>query len=159
VASEVTGAHLHDYADAFEVTVDHAVRWPAERWARVIFEGAPPPIRVLLLMGWRVALGFRLGPRDAPDHVLGWRITDREPNAIGLGLESSAMTAQVTVAVDSGAVCQSTWVGHRGWVARARWALVGPVHRLLVPYLLGRAATDHQLATDSCPGRRRGGRR
>ena len=65
VPEELTGASsLQDpaYVDAFDI--DLASPAPsAELWARSVFEGAPAAVRWFIVIGWRVGLGLRLGPR------------------------------------------------------------------------------------------------
>jgi hypothetical protein len=63
------------YVDAFAIDLASAAP-SAEGRARSVFEGAPVAMRWFMVVGWRLGLGLRLGPRT-PEHVLGWRITGR----------------------------------------------------------------------------------
>lgn len=126
------------YEDTFHVATG-GPRSP-EEWARAAFEGAPPPVRLFLLFGWRAVLGLRLGPRPSAEHVLGWRITNSGSETIHLTSRSPLMAAQLVMRVEGPGVTLSTHVSFEGRGGRPVWALVGPIHRRLIPYLLGRAA-------------------
>jgi hypothetical protein len=134
-----------DYIDAFEVPISNT-RTP-EQWARAVFESAPRPVRWFLLLGWREMLGLRLGPRPSSDHVLGWRITETSPDAVRLELRSSLMTAQLILRVASSTAVLTTHVYYTRRLAHPLWAAVGPIHRQVIPYLLGRAASFPRPAT------------
>jgi hypothetical protein len=138
-----------DYRDAFEVPTDKTDTRTPEQWARALFEHAPLPVRWFLLLGWRWVLGLRLGPRPSPDHVLGWRIAETSPNAIRLKLRSPLMTAQLILRVTSSTTVLTTHVYYTRSLARPLWAAVGLIHRQMIPYLLGRAASFPRPATGS----------
>jgi hypothetical protein len=131
-----------DYTDAFAVTTVAAGTRTPEQWARVTFEGAPRPMRWFLLVGWRAVLGFHLGPRPSVDHVLGWRIVTTEPDAIRLELRSALMTGQLLLRqTEPDLVVLTTEVFYRRRRASVLWSAVAPLHRQLIPILLGRAAS------------------
>lgn len=138
-----------DYRDAFEVPIDKTDRRTAEQWLRAVFEDAPRPVRWFLLLGWRGVLGLRLGPRPSPDHILGWRIASREHDEVRLELHSALMKAQLTLRLSSSTAVWSTNVSYTQPLARSLWAAVGVIHRQIVPYLLGRAASFPQPKTNS----------
>jgi hypothetical protein len=142
-----TAANPPDYRDAFEVpTLSMDTRTP-EQWAHAVFESAPRPVRWFLLLGWRGVLGLRLGPRPSSDHVLGWRIASTEPDAVHLELRSAFMTAQLILRVASSTAVLTTNVYYTRRLARPLWAAVGLIHRHMIPYLLGRAASFPRPAT------------
>lgn len=130
-----------DYKDAFEVSISKMDTRTPEQWSRAVFESATRPARWFLLLGWRWVLGLRLGPRPSSDHVLGWRIVSTEPDVIRLELHSTLMTAQLILRVASSAAVLTTHVYYTRRLARPLWASVGLIHRQMVPYLLGRAAS------------------
>src|SRR5579875_3626765 len=84
-----------NYKDMFEVSIPDTDTRTAEQWVRAIFEDAPRPVRWFLLLGWRGVLGLRLGPRTSPDHILGWPIVTREPDAVCLKLHSTLLKSQL----------------------------------------------------------------
>jgi Protein of unknown function (DUF2867) len=112
-----------------------------ELWARAVFEGAPLPVRWFLLAGWRAVLGLRLGPRGSPGHVLGWRIVAAETGAVRLELRSRLMVAQLVLRLERSEAVLTTLVFYHRAAARPLWAVVAPIHRLIIPYLLNRAAS------------------
>jgi hypothetical protein len=130
-----------DYRDAFEVPTDRTDTRTPEQWARAVFESAPRPLRWFLLLGWRWVLGLRLGPRPSSDHVLGWRIVETSPEAVRLELRSAFMTAQLILRVASSTAVLTTNVYYTWRLAHPLWAAVGLIHRQMIPYLLGRAAS------------------
>ncbi len=136
-----------DYRDAFEVSTDKADTRTSEQWLRAVFEDAPRPMRWFLLLGWRGVLGLRLGPRPSPDHILGWRIASREPDEVHLELHSVFMHAQLFLHLSNLTAVWSTHVYYTRPLARPLWAAVGVIHRQMIPYLLGRAASFPQSAT------------
>jgi Protein of unknown function (DUF2867) len=131
-----------DYREGFEVSLSPTDTRSAEEWSRSVFEEAAPPVRWFLLVGWRAVLGLRLGPRPSPDHVLGWRIVSSEPDRIRLELRSSLMTSTLKLVVSGSTVVLATNVHYAGSTARVLWTALGPVHRTVLPYLLGRAAAS-----------------
>jgi hypothetical protein len=52
------------------------------------------------------------------------------------------MTAELVVRVSVTTVVVSTELRYRRPIARLLWAFVGPVHRLVIPYLLRRAVSS-----------------
>lgn len=136
-----------DYVDAFEVPKLSTDTRTPEQWARAVFESAPRLVRWFLLLGWRWVLGLRLGPRPSPDHVLGWRIVSTEPDAIHLELRSALMVARLILRVASSTTVWITNVHYTRSLARPLWTAVGLIHRKIIPYLLGRAASIPQPAT------------
>lgn len=129
-----------DYRDVFEVPTSSTDTRTPEQWARAVFEHAPRLVRWFLLLGWRWVLGLRLGPRASSDHVLGWRIASREPDAVRLELRSPFMTAQLILRVTSSTAVLTTNVSYTRRLAHPLWAAVSLIHRQMIPYLLGHAA-------------------
>ena len=79
-----------------------------------MFEEAPALLRPILVFGWRVGLGLRLGPQRSPDYVLGWSMTGAGPDTVTLEAESRLLRARDVVVVDESSV---TWVT-RVWFER-----------------------------------------
>jgi hypothetical protein len=134
-----------DRATVLELTAPGASAYSAEQWARATFEAAPRLVRVLLPLSWRFGLGLRLGPRPAPDHILGWRIVRTHSDAIILESGSRLMTAHNVVVVGDSGVRWAAFVRYERRGVRALWALAVPIHRLTLSYVLAHAAT--RLAT------------
>ncbi|KZM72901.1 DUF2867 domain-containing protein [Nocardia terpenica] len=127
-----------DYASAFELGT-RGTRQTPERWARSVFEDAPAAMRVVLVLGWRLVLGLRMGPTATPDYVLGWHITEQGPNVVVLESNSPFLAAQNIVVTNDSTVSWSTLVRFDRWIARPIWAVVAPFHHRTIPYLLRRA--------------------
>jgi hypothetical protein len=131
-----------DYRDRFQVEATGPDDRTAEEWARAALEGMPAALRALVLFAHRRLLRFELGPLDAADHVLGWRIVSSEHDAVRLAAEGPLIRAVlVGRRTGAGAMVLRTFVHfRRGRLSRATWFVVGPVHRRVAPYLLARAA-------------------
>jgi Protein of unknown function (DUF2867) len=129
-----------DYICAFELPRPAANWRTAEQWSRAVFEGAPIPVRALLILGWRIALDLRLGPRKAKDHILGWRIRSAQPDLLVLEQDSYLITGHNVVQVDDTRVVWTTFVGYRNVLGRVAWALVVPFHIFTIPRPLQHSA-------------------
>jgi hypothetical protein len=129
-----------DYASAFRLSTARARNRTPELWARAVFEQAPALLRPILVFGWRVGLGLRLGPRPSPGFVLGWSVRSAGPDTVTLGAESRLLRAQNLVVVDESSVTWVTLVRFERPLARPIWAVTSVVHHRVIPYLLGRAA-------------------
>jgi hypothetical protein len=134
------GAGAPDYRETFEVSRGAADRRSPEQWMRAVFEDAPLPLRWSLLVGWRVGLGLRLGPRSSPEHVLGWPVASSGAGAIRLEAHSPLMTAGLVLRLDASTAALTSTVSYHRRAARPLWTAVLPVHRRMAPYLLRRAA-------------------
>jgi hypothetical protein len=130
-----------DYADAFEVTVDEADDRTAEQVVRTGLAKVSPVMYPALLMAHRHVLGFRLGPRSSPDHVMGWRVVTSEPELCRLEADGPLMAGtMVARRVDAVTARLTTSVRYRRPVARIIWTIVGPIHRRAAPHLMDLAA-------------------
>jgi hypothetical protein len=93
-----------------------------------------------MLAGWRLVLGLRLGPRQSPDHILGWKIIDRRPDETVCQLPSRFLDAYNTSVKVDGTFVWSTFVGYTRPFAKVIWPPVALLHRPLVRMALRRAA-------------------
>ena len=128
------------YTYACEVETSPMDSRSPEQWARAVFEGAPTPLRWFIVLGWRVALGLRLGPRQSPSYVLGWKILSTTPDVVVLGVESFLLRAQLVIRVHESQVLHATFVHYERRAARVVWTVAAPIHRLVIPFLLRHAA-------------------
>lgn len=146
VAEENDTLSKSDYASAFAARIIGTDDRSPEQWVRDTFEGAPRPLRWFVRVGWRYVLGFRLGPRPSPAHVLGWKIVSTTPEAIKLEVQSPLVTALKVLRVEDSRVVMTTFVRYERKSARAVWSAIAPVHHRTEPYLLGHAAShSYQL--------------
>jgi hypothetical protein len=115
----------------------------AEQFARSALDNAPPFVRVMMRVTQRYLLGFRLGPRAAPDHIQGWRIVRSERTVIQLEVIGVLGRAVVVgQQLDPRKRRLTTYNFYsRPKLGRFIWAIAGPMHRRIAAYLLERAAT------------------
>ena len=131
----------YDYADAFEVDLAGGDTRPAGQVFQAGLVGAPRVLRRTVLIAHRYLLRFRLGPASGGDDVFGWQILTREPDVIRLQAAGPLMRG-VLVARRIGptrAALTTSLYYERPRLARIIWAIVGPLHRRIAPYLLERA--------------------
>jgi hypothetical protein len=140
--SAVSDSDEHDYRDAFSVSLRaDATPLSAEQWSRLLLEAPAAPMRWFLRVGWRTALGLKLGPIGSPDHVLGWRIGGRGPGWVRLEQESRLLSASLVTRVERERLTQATFVCYKSRLAPLIWYPVSLLHRHIVPHLLGRATS------------------
>jgi hypothetical protein len=133
-----------DYEAAWEVTLRGSAPRSAEQWARAIFEDAPRALRAFVVAGWTTVLGLHLEPRPSPDRVLGWRFVTTGPDTIILEEPFRYGTAHNVVRVEGSGVLLATFVRHEKRGGRLVWSIAAPLHHRIIPYLLGRAASEWQ---------------
>ncbi|WP_194891052.1 DUF2867 domain-containing protein [Catenulispora pinisilvae] len=122
----------------------------AEQWARAVWEGASPPTRVFLRVGWR-CLGLRVPL--APERVLGWTVAESDPERVVLAAPSRLLAARNIVHLDARGVHWTTEVEYRGALGRGLWTVAAPIHKALIPVLVRRAARAAGEARASEGGR------
>ncbi len=142
---EVTEApprgRAYDYADSFAVGRSATDPRTAEEWMRAVFEGSPAVFRYGLPVAWRGFIGLRLGPRPSPGHMLGWRTVSSEPMLAVFEAESRIGEANLVLRLEPGRAVLTTFLHHlRPEIIGPVFVVAGPIHRWVVPYLLGRAA-------------------
>ncbi len=132
----------YDYADSFERTLDHDETRSAEELVRVALEETPPrALQELVRLIWRVGLGFEVGPRRSPDHVVGARITTNTPDLVHLDVRGPVMRGVIAGRrIPPNRFLVTTFI-HYEQPTRAglTWAVVSPLHRAIARYLLVRA--------------------
>lgn len=136
----LTGLDDIGYREGFRVAVPPGGPVDAESWARATLEGAPRPMRRFLRIGWPL-LGIRLGPAGSTEHVHGWRVVHRSPNAVVLGVESRLIGVPRIVVTLDGPDGERVldWVmaiRYRNAAGRRLWLVIAPGHRAFVRELL-----------------------
>ncbi len=129
----------YDYADAYAIELRQPDSRTAEDFVRCALEQASPPIRRTIRIAHRYLLRLRLGPPSSPDHLFGWKIVVSTPEVVRLEAVSPLLGRAVLVGrrVDSTGMRLTTCIKfHRRAVGGAIWAVVGPLHRRIAPYLL-----------------------
>ena len=139
VSSSLAGEFPSDYAVAFELSGTRHRR-DAQSWARAIWQYAPAPLPVVLYAGWRAFLGLRLAARDDPRTVLGWAVTDTAPGTVSLDAAGRFLAARNIVSVHADGLTWTTLVHFTDRRGRWLWRAAVPMHLLLVPFTVRRAA-------------------
>jgi hypothetical protein len=139
---EIAGeAFRSDYADSFELAPTELRT--ADAWARATLEQGPAALRSFVMFGWRFVLLLRLRPKDHANCIAGWPILLRTPETVVLGVESALLgRARLTFRASPDLVSASSNVSYERRGARAIWAVAGLLHRRILPYLLGHAASS-----------------
>lgn len=139
-AGPPAGMRQPDFACTYVVALAPGDTRSSEQWARTVWEEAPAPLRLVMLAGWKLVLRLRLGPRHSPDHILGWRITARDPDRTECRLDSPFLSAGNVFRTSGGRLAWSTFVTYDRPAARLIWPPAAPLHRLIVRIALHRAA-------------------
>lgn len=139
VDSAVLDAHLPgwDYADGFDVTVDGAAPHSAMTAMRCLL--GPGPGHVVLRIRDRLVGAVGLEPAVTGADDLFPVLVDTPQLAV-VGLDDSHLDFRILLSLDERRVRCVTVVRRHNALGRAYFAVVGPFHRRLVPYLLRRAA-------------------
>jgi hypothetical protein len=139
VVRSLTTLSEPDYVDFFAINMSEMANWSAERWARAILEEAPVARRNARVLGR--LMGLRLGPRNSPDHVQGWKIAARGDNWIRVETGSWYATAQALCLVESEQASISLSLRYdQPVVAALVWAFIRGPHQRAVPVMLHQAA-------------------
>ena len=136
------GETAADYTDVFEVDILDGDTRGAEQMFRDALSGTAGTGGGLVLWIHRHVLRFRLGPYSAPDHVIGWPIVHSDHDEIVLTTSGPLMRGELTLRRQDGRRATLTTRVHFGQKTAARlvWAVVGPLHRVVAPRLMQRAA-------------------
>jgi hypothetical protein len=137
------GSDRYDYADAFEIRLLESDARSSEQFARSALEQAPWAARWTIRIAHRHLLRLRLGPDPSPNHIIGWQIVASESDLIHLEALSPLLGRGVLLGrrlAPTRARITTYLFYKRPAPARALWAIAGPVHRKVAPYLLQRAA-------------------
>lgn len=135
-----------DYTDVFEVPLPQGDSRSAEEMFRDAVGREADGGAVLWVH--RHVLRFSLGPNSSPDHIIGWTIVRSDHDELVLGARGPLMRGELTLRRrDDRRASLTTRVHYRrGLTARTVWALVGPVHRVVAPRLMARAAVWQPIA-------------
>jgi Protein of unknown function (DUF2867) len=131
-----------DYADVFEVPLPPGDSRTAEQLFRDAVGHKPGAGGAAVLWIHRHILRFHLGPVSSPDHIIGWTIIRSDHDELALVARGPLMQGELTLRRrDDRRASLTTRVHYsRRIAARTVWALVGPIHRVVAPRLMKRAA-------------------
>jgi hypothetical protein len=131
----------YDYADSFEVRLEHPDTHSAEQWARAALEDSPSAMRRLIVVVHVHVLRFRLGPDSDADHILGWPIVTAEREVVRVETAGPLLRGTIILRRTSPTrAAVTTCLFYQRPAARLMWVAVGPLHRRVSSYLLRRAA-------------------
>jgi hypothetical protein len=128
----------YDYADSYEIELAEGdMRTPQEVFRDAVGQG-PSVLRPIVPIVHRQVLRFRLGALVSPNHLFGWRVVYSGPEVIHLEAAGPLMRGIIVGRRASPpTVVFTTFVVYvRPATARIIWALVGPLHRRIVPSFL-----------------------
>jgi hypothetical protein len=131
-----------DYVDVFEVPV----RQDDSRTGEQAFRDGLGHRRGVgggfVLWIHRHILRFQLGPYSSPQHIIGWSIKHSDADEIELVADGPLMRGQLRLRREDGrrAVLTTRLHYRQKVAARAIWAVVGPLHRVIAPELMKRTA-------------------
>ncbi len=140
-----------DYADSFALDLTVADDNTPEHWARTALGQAPTLIRVVIRVAQAHVLRLHLRPAADPKAVLGWCVARSTYDTLHLRATGPLVHADIVVHRPSLLrVTTTTSLVYKQKSGRWLWMLVGPLHRRIAPYLVGRAATS--LVRPEVPG-------
>ncbi|OBH70572.1 hypothetical protein A5682_09665 [Mycobacterium mantenii] len=137
-----TGETAADYVDVFEVPIAAGDVRSAEQAFRDGLGDRPGAGGHLVLWIHRNVLRLRLGPPRSPGHLIGWPIVRSDPDELVLSTRGPLMRGELTLRRQDGqrAVLTTRLHYRHRTAARAVWALIGPLHRIVAPRLMQRSA-------------------
>ncbi|WP_156687747.1 DUF2867 domain-containing protein [Mycobacterium sp. Marseille-P9652] len=137
----VATAACPDYTDVFEVPIEPGDSRTAEQAFRDAVGRRPGVSGSAVAWIHRHVLRLSLGPYSAPGRVIGWPIVRSDPDEFVLATGGPLMDARLTLRREGGRrATLTTRLHYRRGSARAVWAAVGPLHRVVAPRLMERSA-------------------
>ena len=130
-----------DYTDAFEVAAGDGDSRTPEQAFRDALGAEPGAIWHLVLFIHRHVLRFRLGPLASSDYAIGWKIVRSDPDQVVVATDGPLMRSQLMLRreADRRVLITQVFYRHRA-TARIVWAIVGPLHRAVIPRLMVHSA-------------------
>lgn len=134
-------ATAYDYADAFEIDLPEAETSAPEQLFRAALGNASWTLRWVPFVH-RHVLRLHLGPRSSRDHLLGWEIIRSDADVVHLEAAGPLIRGIIVGRrVSPATLVFTTFVSYTSrTAARVVWAITGPLHRRIAPYLLERGA-------------------
>jgi hypothetical protein len=117
-----------DYADIVTATIGVTPAAP-EQVIHAALNGVPRGLLLLIPFVQRALLGFRLKLRPSPDHLLGWKIADRDDNWMRIETASWFLTGHVVMHVDDGRISLASFIRYDRALAALVWPPVSLIHR------------------------------
>lgn len=130
-----------EYADRYELTP--APPGTPEEWARALFGDRPVLTERVV---WAGLLRLHLDPVAGPDTVAGWAVAARGDGWIRLETCSRHLDARLLVQAGEGCAAVTTALHYRHRRGARTWAVLSPIHRMLVPLVFRTAAKRRAAA-------------
>ena len=124
-----------DYADAFQCATGGRRPLDAIIVARALLAPSSAARRLLAV---RDLVVRPVGLRAVSGGELILPVIEQSPHRVVSGLDDRHLDVRVVITVAAGVARCTTVVRRHGWLGRLYFAVVGPVHRRLVPRLLVR---------------------
>lgn len=139
VATEPWVEQGHDYADSFELRLEHPDGHTAEQWMRAALEQSAPLIRGTIRFVHGRITRFELS--SGPHSVLGWETVSSVPDAFHIETRGPMLRAEIVARRTSDRTATvTTFLFYKRRTTGLMWLVIGPLHRRIAPYLLERAA-------------------
>lgn len=129
-----------DYTDLVTGTVSTTPTRTPEQWLRLMLSGVPRGLLLAVPLIQRVALGLRLELKPSPDHIIGWKITERGEKHIRIEATSWFLTGHVIVHVDHDQLSFASFVRYDRKPAAIIWPPISLIHRQVVLAVVRSAA-------------------
>ncbi|OMC20669.1 DUF2867 domain-containing protein [Mycobacterium colombiense] len=138
-----TGETAADYVDVFEVPITAGDARTAEQAFRDGLGDRPGAGGKLVLWIHRNVLRLHLGPARSEGHLIGWPIVRSDADELVLATGGPLMRGELTLRrLDGRRAVLTTRLHYRRRIAaRAVWAFIGPLHRVVAPRLMRRSAS------------------
>lgn len=157
IAEPALGGARWDYADTFEILLDHPDDHAAEQWLRTALDRAGEPVRRLVRLVHRNVVRFDLDGIDA-DTSIGWRQVVSQHDVAALEADGSLLRAVIVARRHTPTRCTgSTYLFfHKRTTARLMWLIVRPLHLQVERQLLASAARTLTNPRINLPGSKQG---
>jgi hypothetical protein len=132
----------YDYADSFEVVLDHPDTHSAEEWVRTALHQAPDALATLIRLVHRHVIRFRLGPAFDDEHIIGWRVVVSSQDVMQMEASGPIVDAVIVARRKSPTVATLTTFlfYRRSAAAKLMLVAIRPVHKRAAYDLMRRAA-------------------
>ncbi|ANY07769.1 DUF2867 domain-containing protein [Pseudonocardia sp. HH130630-07] len=141
-----------DYGDAFTADVPPGAldsTRAAEHAQAIARQVMPRWMTAAVLAIHRHVLGLQLTTSDQSSLLPGWRLLRHDPDTLAYGVTGGLITPRVVLVAAPEQLIVTTVVRYDHRATPAVWALVAPLHRLVVRFVLARTARRATTATTS----------
>lgn len=132
----------YDYADCFEVVLEHPDAHSAEEWVRTALDRAPGSLAALIRLVHRHVIRFRLGPAFDDEHIIGWRVVHSSQDLLQMQASGPLVRAMIIARrkTPTNATLTTFVFYRRPATAKLMFVAIRPVHKRAAFDLMSRAA-------------------